>query len=221
MIKNRLKLIEYGFLTFLLLLLCTKPAYISLIADHSFYLTHKYQEKDSTPTDFSLNISSPSLLITIPVVVTGIGTTWNVTFIVNTNSTSSVSIHFSHRESSTHPEYWEGQEQFIVSPGTSITQFYVSHYCGDYIIRPEILANLSSLAGQASGFYMSNVTFWGYYPAIGTGHTYVSNITDWSLSYYASSSLTTTSVVSLGFRAFLIFLVVSGLYIVRKRIRSV
>ncbi|MHA2253529.1 MAG: hypothetical protein ACXAD7_24435, partial [Candidatus Kariarchaeaceae archaeon] len=90
--------------------------------------------------------------------------------------------------------------------------FYVSHYASDCIIKPEILANLSSPTGQASGFYKSNVTSIGYFPGIGTGHTYVSNITDWSLGYYTTSHASTTP----GFTKFMIFLAITGLYKARK-----
>jgi hypothetical protein len=191
LIKYRPKL--FGFCLFFLFFFFLIFNPVFLPHSHSFSFIHEDIKNEHTYTehlngDFSLKAdSTPNLTLILPSVIIGIGTSWNVTFFLDSNSSSPVNGFFSYLYSSNNPEYWEGQRQFTILPGSSVNKLYVSHYCGDQMIKPEILLNLSMPDGNASGKFDSYIASLGFFPNIGTVYTYVSNITDWSLNYYNTS----------------------------------
>ncbi|MHA2096488.1 MAG: hypothetical protein ACW98F_17855 [Candidatus Hodarchaeales archaeon] len=117
-----------------------------------------------------------------------IGTTWNVSIYVHSNSTSAVEFQFGSLESS-----WEGNRSFIVSPNNSYTSVYVQHLVSDNIGTWWIDYGLVNPTGNASGTFTVQKINEGYSVWVGTGHLYVSNITAWleSLSQPKSTVDTT------------------------------
>lgn len=108
-----------------------------------------------------------------------IGTTWNLTIDVDTNSSSSVLIKFNYSLMSKHPERWEGPREFVVNPDEVRSAVYISHFISDFIVSPNVYIKLINPSANASGFFYLNLIDPGYPYDVGTSHLYVSNITAW------------------------------------------
>ena len=111
----------------------------------------------------------------------GIGTTYNVTITVHSNSSSGVN--FSPRNLG----MWDGLSEFQVFPNETLTTSYISHCMSDE--PPEILFRYSLIdsSKNASGMYHILCVDPGYQISIGIGHTCITDISAWLNPKQASS----------------------------------
>ncbi|MHA1941044.1 MAG: hypothetical protein ACW97P_04900 [Candidatus Hodarchaeales archaeon] len=81
-----------------------------------------------------------------------VGETWNLTVVVDMNSSSGVTI-FSSTYVSSYQKHWEGALEFSVFPNHSQTQTYISHLQIDTTAFPLFDIALINSSGCANGSY--------------------------------------------------------------------
>jgi hypothetical protein len=122
-----------------------------------------------------------------------IGEKYNVSFSLDSNSTTDVRI-----TCSISPNMWEGPTEINLQPSETMSQIYISHVCGDNLgaISPVFKLQLINITAKVSGDYKAVLLFDGYqHPSCGgTGQAIVANITQWLVDI--SSSNKTTSYVT-------------------------
>lgn len=123
------------------------------------------------------------------VCTTMIGTTWNLTITVDSFSSSEVNFTF---ESSAR-EWFEGVKEFQVSPNNTISELYVAHGVSDDIPHFNFHYTLVESVKKASGTYQIDRIHPGYPVNVGTGHTYIPNITAWLEGQSKTTSVSTSS----------------------------
>jgi hypothetical protein len=107
-----------------------------------------------------------------------IGQTWNITFKLDSNSTTSVKYKAKYGRG-----MWEGPEEFNSSIGENITHQYISHVCGDNYgtLWIYFYIRLHNISASASGSYSANLLFGGYTNPEGcnTGRVIIDDIEKW------------------------------------------
>jgi hypothetical protein len=142
----------------------------SLVTDYSINLTGTFFLDNTSDQSYLCGASGSFPLV---------GETWNITIVVDLNSTSGVNVFYS-TYYAIHQDYWEGVRQFTVLPNQSQTHMYISHVQIDTTAFPVFDIALTNSSGYARGSYIFEKVFSGYYlENLGTGMTYVSDITVW------------------------------------------
>ncbi|MHA2052610.1 MAG: hypothetical protein ACW99F_03330 [Candidatus Hodarchaeales archaeon] len=155
-----------------------------------------------------------------------VGETWNLTVVVDMNSSSGVTI-FSSTYVSSYQKHWEGALEFSVFPNHSQTQTYISHLQIDTTAFPLFDIALINSSGCANGSYKLEKIFNGYHvDDLVTGHTYISNLTAWleELSITTSSTSDTIDFVippNLVFGGLILGLIFFGFYFRFRKGRKV
>ncbi len=138
-----------------------------------------FHQNDTSGRFILSNKTEEELLVSLIDPYPRIGTTWNLTIDVDTNSSSSVLIKFNYSKMSKHPEWWEGPQEFVVNPSEVRSVVYISHFTSDFSFSPDVYIRLVNPSSNVSGFYHLNLINPGYPYDVGTSHLYVSNITAW------------------------------------------
>jgi hypothetical protein len=134
-----------------------------------------------------------------------IGTTWNLTVHLFSNSNSSVNITAQYYYF-TRDYWWEGAKFLVLHPGDTHSEIYISHITTDYPVEPIFHISLLDSEGYAQGIYNLTLLHLGYSVDVGTGELYVPDISAWLDSSSSSSISFNTS--PLLFDLFLLFPIV-------------
>ncbi|MHA2164398.1 MAG: hypothetical protein ACXAAT_00915 [Candidatus Hodarchaeales archaeon] len=124
-----------------------------------------------------------------------IGSTWNVSIFLSPNSTSGVKFVFG-TNFGYYYSYWEGPKEFEVHPNETYNAIYVQHYESDAVVDWWMDYSLLEPTKNASGEYAIQKTNAGYLANVGTGETYIENITAWLLSQSKSMTTSSTTIPS-------------------------
>jgi hypothetical protein len=107
-----------------------------------------------------------------------IGETWNLTINLAHNSSSGLEVemwgHYLYNLTE-----WEGTKEFQVAAGENISEIYISHFICDYPAFPAFDIHLTNSTGFAHGTYTLKQIAAGYHIDVGTGDTYISDISAW------------------------------------------
>ncbi len=201
---------------FLGLLLATYPLHVEGAAIHnetSLFKPHSISERSLSGRFYFKNSSEPnSIFRLLYYSAVRIGEKYNVSFSLDSNSTTDVRI-----TCSISPNMWEGPTEISLQPSETKSQIYISHVCGDNlgVISPVFKLQLINSTAKVSGYYKAVLLFDGYqHPSCGTGQIIVSNITQWLFDI--SSSNKTTSHLT---REFLIYVFLGPILLAFKRKR--
>jgi hypothetical protein len=118
-----------------------------------------------------------------------VGETWNLTIQVAANSSTGINVSF-YGHYVYNMSWWDGAKAFQVEPGTTHSEIYLSHFTCDFPAFPSFNIALQDSTKQASGSYWLEKIEKGYLIDVGTGDTYIANITAWLNEMTTSSSKT-------------------------------
>ncbi len=111
-------------------------------------------------------------------------------------------------------KYIEGVKTFILIPNETRTETYVSHFESDGILRRFSYIQLIDGTKNASGTYLVEKVHSGYYITVGTGETYIANITQWLAEISATTNNTIPAIPAI---EWIIGVVVSVIWYRRKK----
>jgi hypothetical protein len=133
---------------------------------------------------FTSNTSEQEILF--PFYFMGLGAKYNITIDLHSDSSSDVSF-FIFSDSG---KYIEGVKVFTLASNETRTETYTSHWESDGIPLRKSYFQLVDGTKNASGNYQVEQVHHGYDINVGTGETYIANITEWLISV----SLTKTTI---------------------------
>ncbi|MHA2075890.1 MAG: hypothetical protein ACW97X_14815, partial [Candidatus Hodarchaeales archaeon] len=141
-----------------------------------------------------------------------IGETWNLTVNLAHNSSSGLEVEMWGYYLYNLTE-WEGAKEFQVAVGENHSEIYISHFICDYPAFPVFDITLTNSTGLAHGTYSLKKIAEGYHIDVGTGHTYISDISAW-LVHRSESQTSSRSIVNFSFFEYSISIL---LFIMLKR----
>jgi len=182
-------------------------------------------EDEKQGSFFLTNTSLSEEFVNTRGVMTTVGTTWNLTFSVDGNSTAGVNITVI--PPSGYPfilDWWEGEKTFIINPGEIVSVLYVSHAATDHSNSLQFHHMLVHDECNASGSYNLTLIDRGFVVDIKTGQTYISNITSW-LDMISNNVDFTSSKVSIATEIYqssglTLFLLICSFVLIRKKRRE-
>ena len=122
-----------------------------------------------------------------------IGSTFNLSISLSSNSTSGVHFVFGAYD---YYAYWEGPKEFDLAPNESYNAIYVQHFASDAGAPFWIDYSLTTPTLNASGMFSIKRIHVGYFVNVGTGELYIENITAWLLSQPKSTTTSSTTTPS-------------------------
>lgn len=128
-----------------------------------------------------------------------IGTVWNLTVIVDSNSSSGILVTGYWNNYIGSRDYWEGDKEFSMLPGETHSGLYIAHAMADFPLDINFKAKLLDSVGNSSGSVWLILEEKGYDVDYGTGEVSVDNITAWLEKRSKTSDIisdTTTSDIS-------------------------
>ncbi|MHA2248313.1 MAG: hypothetical protein ACXADY_25410 [Candidatus Hodarchaeales archaeon] len=146
---------------------------------------------------FLANTTEGIILLNEWFYVWNIGTTWNLTIHVFSNSSSAVNITMIRAAMSDGFDWWfSGNFTYQIYPNEIRSEIYVSHVSCDYIPSYNFKCSLADVSENASGTYLFQTIHRGYDVSVGTGCMSVGNITAW-LEHPTTEPSSTTNPTTL------------------------